>query len=266
VKLTYFILATILLLPFLIDEIGSAAPEHHFNPSYNGTKGLVSIGFDHAFLEQFNASSYMHSKGILGTFFVVTERVGRPVIMDYDQLRFVQSHGFEIMSHTQNHYPHANETTYDPNRIPLEIVDSKQILISEGFDVIGFAPPLGYLNDELLVAIIANYQYTGQLQGPIGDFNSLESLSQIEQMNGIRTFVTTSITSAEYTIDDVKDLIDTAIEQKYYLTLNFHKLVKSNPIGNETTISMFKEIIHYMELKINAGLLDNNTIRGALGF
>ena len=60
-------------------------------------------------------------------------------------------------------------------------------------------------------------------------------------------------------------MIDTAIAQKYYLNLNFHKLVKSNPTGNETTISMFKEIVDYIALKKDAGLLDNNTHRGTLG-
>jgi len=247
----------------LLSIVSSASASQHIQ-SYDGTKGLVSIGFDHVFAEQFQASVYMHSKGIIGTYYVVTERVGQSGFMDYDQLRLAQSHGFEIMSHTQTHYKFKDDVTgHDPDLVQSEIIDSKQILISEGLDVIGFAPPYGFLDDELLSTVIENYQYTG-LVGP--QFNTVNGLIQAEQRNGITTLTTVSISSVAYTIDDVKQFIDTAIAQKFYLNLNFHKLVQSNPTGNETTRSMFKEIVDYIAFKKDAGLIDNNTHRGALGF
>jgi len=250
----------------LLSIVSSASASQHIQ-SYDGTKGLVSIGFDHAFSEQFRASSYMHKNDIVGTYYVVTDRVGEKGFMNYNQLRNAQKNGFEIASHTQTHYKFRNDVEgHDPDLIKSEIVDSKQILISRGFDVIGFLPPHSFLDDELRSVVIENYQYTGQLRGPTGNFNTVDGLKQTEQTNGIRTFTSVSVTSAKYTIDDIKQLIDTAIAQKYYLNLNFHQLVKSNPTGNKTTISMFKEIVDYIALKKDAGLIDNNTHRGALGF
>jgi len=58
----------------IVPASASVVSQHHFNPSYDGTKGLVSIGFDHAFSEHFRASIYMHNRGIMGTYYVVTER------------------------------------------------------------------------------------------------------------------------------------------------------------------------------------------------
>jgi len=248
----------------IVPSSAPVAPEHHFNPSYDGTKGFVSIGFDHAFSEHFQASSYMHSKGIMGTYYIVTGRVGGDGHMDYVHLRFAQSHGFEIMSHTQIHYPFKNDISeHDPDLVQSEIVDSKQILISEGFDVVGFAPSHGFLDDELRSVIIENYQYTGKHPG---QFNTVSGLKQSEQTTGIITFISDGVNSVDHTVDDIKEMIDTAIAEKYYLNLNFHKLVRSNPTGIETTFSMFVEIIDYIAEKRDAGLIDNNTSRGALGF
>ena len=248
----------------IVPASASVVSEHHFNPSYDGTKGLVSIGFDHVFSEHYQASAYMHRKGIIGTYYVVTGRVGDNSFMDYDQIRRAQSHGFEIMSHTQIHYRFVGDISgHDPDLVQSEIVDSKQILISEGFDVVGFVPSHGFLDDELRSVVIENYQFTGQHRG---QFNTVDSLKKTEQTNGIKTFNSDGVNSVNYTIDDIKEMIDTAIAQKYYLNLNFHQLVKSNPTGNQTTFSMFKEIVDYIALKKDAGLVDNNTHRGALGF
>ena len=89
----------------------------------------VAITFDDGTTGQFEqAAPALLERGMTATFFVVTDWVGRPGFMTWDQLRQLVEWGMSVQSHTRSH-PHLSEL--DAEALRSELSESRLRLDEE---------------------------------------------------------------------------------------------------------------------------------------
>ncbi|HET9947370.1 MAG TPA: polysaccharide deacetylase family protein [Longimicrobiales bacterium] len=94
-----------------------------------GSHRPVAITFDDGTSGQFeNAAPALVERGMTATFFVVTDWVGTPGFMTWDELRQLKAWGMSVQSHSRSH-PHMSEI--DEARLRSELADSKARLDEE---------------------------------------------------------------------------------------------------------------------------------------
>ena len=121
--------------------------------------GVVSIAFDDNYLNQFDyAFPLMQSRGIVGTFYVLTDNVGKTGYMSFVQLQTLQSGGNEIGSHSKSH---VTLTSLSETQIRQECSYSKQVLQNYGLSVSNFAFPNGHTN-ATVDSIVSEYYRSGR--------------------------------------------------------------------------------------------------------
>jgi peptidoglycan/xylan/chitin deacetylase (PgdA/CDA1 family) len=86
----------------------------------------VAITFDDGTSGQFDhAVPSLRERGMTATFFVVTDWVGRPGFMTWEQLRQLKDWGMSVQSHTKSH-PHLS--TLDEVALRTELAESRRVL------------------------------------------------------------------------------------------------------------------------------------------
>ena len=121
--------------------------------------GVISIAFDDNYQNQYEyAFPLMENYGIVGTFYVRTDRMGISGYMTAEQLRDLQSAGNEIGSHS---HTHTTFTSLSETAIRNECSISKQILEEEGLTVRNFAYPNGPTSNTI-DSIVSEYYRSGR--------------------------------------------------------------------------------------------------------
>ena len=125
--------------------------------------GVISISFDDNYQDQFDyAFPLMQTRGITGTFYVVTNQVsdfsGDASYMSIAELQILQVNGNEIGSHSKTHSDFIYLTDA---QIVDECDTSKKILQSNGLTVTNFAYPDGLTNDHV-DSIVKQYYRSGR--------------------------------------------------------------------------------------------------------
>jgi peptidoglycan/xylan/chitin deacetylase (PgdA/CDA1 family) len=144
----------------------------------------------------------------------------------------MQAQGHEIGAHTKSH-PHL--TTLSSAELQDEIAGSKQELINIGVNqVVTFSYPYGEFNDTVINAVKnAGYLGARNVEGGFNDKTTdkylLESFS-VESNTNIST---------------VKSLIDSAIQDKTWLILLFHRTENN---GGQYSITPYnlQQIVDYL--------------------
>lgn len=116
---------------------------------------FVSLSFDDTLESQFQAGAALRSRGMLGTFYVNSTRIGKPGSMTLEQLRSLASDGHEIGGHTLNH---LHLTTVDDGEQRRQVCSDRARLIDLGFDVHSFAYP-GGMQNAAVRAVISDCGY-----------------------------------------------------------------------------------------------------------
>ncbi|WP_295632786.1 polysaccharide deacetylase family protein [uncultured Mitsuokella sp.] len=99
------------------------------------------------------------------TVYVITNEIGQPDYMNWDQLRDMQAHGIEIGGHTANHQP---LTQMDPQQREDEVRLSKLLLEWNGIHTVyAFSYPNGAY-DDTMPALLAENQYLTAVTGDTG--------------------------------------------------------------------------------------------------
>jgi peptidoglycan/xylan/chitin deacetylase (PgdA/CDA1 family) len=94
-----------------------------------GGQRRVAITFDDATAGQFDyAVPALRKHGMTATIYVVTDWVGRPGFMTWDQLRQVRDWGMSVQSHSRSH-PFLSQL--DVHQLTRELVESKSRLDEE---------------------------------------------------------------------------------------------------------------------------------------
>ncbi|QRN99918.1 polysaccharide deacetylase family protein [Archangium violaceum] len=103
----------------------------------------VSLNFDDGLATQSSAAAMLVARGMRGTFFINSGRLGMSGFLTLAQVRALQDAGHEIGGHTLTH-PHL--TSLSPDEQRREICDDRAALLNAGFRVTSFAYPFGDKN------------------------------------------------------------------------------------------------------------------------
>ena len=113
----------------------------------------------------------LEERGMKAVFYVVTNDIGLPGYMTWDDLFDLERHGMEIGSHTANHIP---LTTLPPEKQREELHLSKLMLEWKGLKTIySFSYPTGAY-DAGIVAMLAEEEYLTAVTGEAG-LNNVET-------------------------------------------------------------------------------------------
>lgn len=194
---------------------------------------LISIGYDHALASHYGAAGWaFNNGGHVGTFYIVTSKIGTQGHLTTDNYDFLVSKGFEIASHSTNHYKFS-ETPPTPETLDIDIVQSKQTLENLGYTINGYVPPYVYLTQEIIDVVQQHYDYV------------LYNLSKPQLTSTIPIIQSIGV-NKNSTFDAVKQKIDEAIANNTPRCINFHNIV-SNPVKqSDVSIQMFKDIVNYL--------------------
>jgi peptidoglycan/xylan/chitin deacetylase (PgdA/CDA1 family) len=116
---------------------------------------VVSLTFDDTFIDQEAAFDLLEERGMRGTFYVNSDRIGKTQALSEEQLLDWQSRGHEIAGHTIGH---VDLPTLEPDEQRRAICDDRAALIEMGFTVTSFAYPFG-ASDASIEAIVAECGY-----------------------------------------------------------------------------------------------------------
>ncbi|RKH35460.1 chitin deacetylase [Corallococcus praedator] len=101
---------------------------------------IVSLNFDDCLASQSQGAAILQARGMRGTFFVHSTRMGQSGRLTLAQVRALRDAGHEIGGHTLTH-PHLSELPPDEQR--KEICNDRVALLNAGFRVTSFAYPFG---------------------------------------------------------------------------------------------------------------------------
>ncbi|NOK16802.1 polysaccharide deacetylase family protein [Corallococcus carmarthensis] len=93
---------------------------------------VVSLTFDDARASQVNAASLLEARGLRGTFFVSSGRLGIPGYLTLDQIRRFQAAGHEVGGHTVSH---VQLPTLDVDSQRRQVCDDRVALMNAGLRV-----------------------------------------------------------------------------------------------------------------------------------
>lgn len=117
----------------------------------------VVLTFDDARLDHYQVSLDLDSKGVKGTFYVNSNRVGESDRLSLPQLSSIAYRGHEIGGHTMNH---ANLSSLAYAQQFTEVCGDRDRLLSWGFNTTNFAYPFG-LETSASYDILSRCGYNG---------------------------------------------------------------------------------------------------------
>lgn len=126
----------------------------------------IVLTFDDGYVDNYTTLlPLLEERGMKAVVFMVTNDIGRPGYLTWDQLRDMQGRGIELGSHTANHQP---LTTLDPQMKNDELKLSKLLMEWNGLQtVFSFSYPNGAY-DEALPGMLKENEYLAAVTGEAG--------------------------------------------------------------------------------------------------
>lgn len=168
---TLFLLLSVMSLPLALACQGPEDSLLEFSETLAIEPGqlIVSFNFDDNLASQAEAGPLLAARGMRGTFYVNSGRVGTSGYLTYEQLRQLQAAGHEVGGHTISH-PHL--TTLSEAEQRHEICDDRAALLKAGLRVTSFAYPFGDADSRTRQLIIdcgySSGRESGGLRTPSG--------------------------------------------------------------------------------------------------
>lgn len=159
--------------PELFDEQMAWLHEHDYTPVRMDTlaeclrgqqecpDNMVALTFDDGYEDAAtNALPILERYGFPATFYIVTDFVGQPGYLSWDQIRTLHESGMEIGSHSISHPDLTARSTAEARR---EIVESREILETQlDTPVQSFCYPIGAYNPDI-AAMVHEAGYTSSV-------------------------------------------------------------------------------------------------------
>jgi|GEM_PF-7084020 len=196
--------------------------------------GMVSLNFDDGNIDAFNnAVPIMQSDGLVGTFYVVTNRIGAQGFLSQDDLMTLQNAGDEIGAHSRSH---PDLTTLSDAELQNEIAGSKADLAAIGINATTFAYPFGSFNAHVEQAV-KNAGFIGARSTNDGTNTTASDPFALDRIN------MTDTTS----LSQVESEIQGALANHEWIILVFHHVNNTDSGGPEVvSTSFFQNLADYL--------------------
>ena len=253
------LLLTICAISIISILITSTSNVNASSLKFNGSKGYVTIWFDHAFSSQIPAIQNMSRDGLTGGILTVYLKENTTGYMTWDQIKQKQTDGWEIISHSMDHK--TPTTTSTQSFYDFEEVTSHNLLRNMGINTIGYAFPADIITTQGLLTV--NQTYSWAVNG-ICKQNTISTIIHDEK-NRLKLNYTVLPMLHHCGVNTVgvapvkgflaaKTLIDQAEHNHTWLVLNFHQI--DNTLADyHTTPTIFNQIEQYVKAKSDNGTI-----------
>lgn len=225
----------------VIKNVGWLEIDNFFLKKDDSTKfdrGYVSINFDDGWRSMYDtALPILDEAGFKSTQFIVTGRMkeGFASFVKVNEILDMQRRGHEIGAHTRNH---VDLTTLSSTEAWNEINGSRQDLFDIGASPVNFfAYPFGAYNSQV-IELVKNAGFAAARSSNGGQNLKTENIFTLRRQPMV----------VMTTLQEVKDSIDKAINDKTWLILLFHEV---NNSGREYSVTpeLFQQIVDYLKSK-----------------
>lgn len=195
--------------------------------------GKISFHFDDGFMSHYESVFPVFKKANVPAS-IVYNICGENKI-SFENLREMQSQGWEIISHSVNHVkmgaPLDNATAY------TEIVESKELLIKEGLNVKQFVTPMSQCHESMRELLQKNYdgaftRYTNSKDMPV------EKLIINRPVN---PYELNRCCLSGKTVDELKEYVDYVCENDSWMVFYEHDI----GVGENISIANLEELLYY---------------------
>jgi peptidoglycan/xylan/chitin deacetylase (PgdA/CDA1 family) len=195
---------------------------------------VVTLAFDDGWLSEYeNAFPLMQERGMVGTFYIVSDLVGCTGRMTADQLRQLQNAGNEIGSHSKTH---PDFTTLTEKQIRQECISSKEALEALGLHVNNFRYPSANSNSEIDRIVGEYYESgcygTGEMGLPITSFKITTRGAWNDSLETVKRYI--------------DDLVDHGPNN--WIIISFHR-IEGVTGGAYFSIADFTAFLDYLVVK-----------------
>ncbi len=217
---------------------------------------MIVISMDDGrFPDYTNAFRLASPRGVPLTSYVVTSAIGQPSSLTWEQIYEMRAKGFGIECHNRNH---VDLTTLSETELRADLEAQDAAFVAAGLPSPEHHAYPYTASNAATQAIIAEYRDTGR-GGPGGGNSLVDRWGQASNWYALRAFRV--YLGAESSIDEVKAQIDAAIAGRYSLILYTHD-ISETPSTVGCHVDRFEEILDYVAVKRDAGLIEPVTIDG----
>lgn len=205
-------------------------------------------GWDSAHTEGY---TYMATKGLKGTHYVISGVVDQPGRITTANLTTAYNNGWSISNHTSTH---QNLSTLSQEEILTELQDCNEWLVSNGFA--RTAGHVAYPNGGYNATVLSAMDTLGFKTGSTIISRQNNIVKGLEDKRLLKRYSLINSNS----LATVKGYVDTAVSNGSTVFINFHKLVASPTVSTEWAISDFQALVDYVARLHNGGILDVVTV------
>jgi peptidoglycan/xylan/chitin deacetylase (PgdA/CDA1 family) len=227
-------------------------------------KPTVVLSFDDSTADHVKVASMLKARGLKGTFYVNSGRLGEPGHLTVAGLRAIAKAGNEIGGHTLQH-PHLPLETEDVQQ--TEICDDRQALLDLGFKVRSFAYPFGE-HDESAKKIALHCGYT-TARGVYGlrRPTSCQSCPVVEKLPppDLGIVRTTSLTDMARTARNLEGFVTRAQGRDGLLIFVFHKINNDRKDEYATSPAELTKFLDWIVQRQKAKAIVVKTMGDAIG-
>ncbi len=222
------------------------------NQKYNGTIPYLTIRFDDTDSTQIQALTNITKFDLPAVWFLSPAFLDQPGRPTWQQATDLYNSGIEIGSHTETHYVLYKNTTQAT--LQYQIVQSKIDLQNKGFKIFGFAFPNDVITTDSSAVVNQNYNFTTV---PLPKQNTVFSIENDGQPFLLTIPVLHGNTVSGFpptleTFDQVKAQVDSAIANKTWVVLLFHR-IDDTGLPTHTSPHLFWQILQYVDQQSKLG-------------
>lgn len=175
------------------------------------------------------------------TLYLVTNCIGNGQwCVDWNQIAVMKNYDWEIASHSHTH-PHMTELAEE--QIEEELDKSIDVLKKHGYEARSYASPYGEFDERVLNLVKKRFQNHRKSWGGVNGFNDSSHLNRYD--------ISAIELRHSMSFEEVKGLIDKAVEERRWLVFLLHGIVKDAPQEYQFSKKILEDVLKYIKnLKI----------------